>query len=57
MVESQVKDDLRIVLTDESKKLALEMVALEIMQDHLHLFVGANPTHIPYAIRFSPQQS
>jgi putative transposase len=26
------------------------MLALEIMPDHLHLFVGAKPTHIPYVI-------
>jgi putative transposase len=32
------------------KKLELEMLALEIMPDHLHLFVGAKPTYIPYVI-------
>jgi len=33
-----------IILTDECKELKLEMLALEIMPDHLHLFVGAK-TH------------
>jgi len=50
LLEGKVKDSLITVLTDESKKLQLEMLALEIMPDHLHVFVGAKPTHIPYVI-------
>jgi len=45
VLEDQVKDELRIILTNECKALYLEMLALEIMPDHLHLFVGAKPTH------------
>ena len=45
-----VKDELQKILEEESKKLHLEMLASEIMPDHLHLFVGAKPTHIPYLI-------
>jgi putative transposase len=45
-----VKVELSIILTDECKELKLEMLALEIMPDHLHLFVGAKPTHIPCVI-------
>jgi putative transposase len=45
VLEGQVKDELRNILTDECKELELEMLALEIMPDHLHLFVGAKPTH------------
>ncbi len=45
-----VKDELQKILEEESKKLQLEMLALEIMPDHLHLFVGAKPTHIPCVI-------
>jgi len=45
-----VKDELGIILTDEYKELKLEMLALEIMPDHLHLFVGAKPTHISCVI-------
>ena len=47
VLEGQVKDELRTILTDECKELELEMLALEIMPDHLHLFVGAKPIHIP----------
>ena len=45
-----VKEELQKILEEESKTLRLEMLALEIMPDHLHLFVGAKPTHIPYVI-------
>ena len=45
-----VKDELQKILEEESKKLQLGMLALEIMPDHLHLFVGAKPTHIPCVI-------
>ena len=45
-----VKGELQKILEEESKTLRLEMLALEIMPDHLHLFVGAKPTHIPYVI-------
>ncbi len=50
VLESLIKDELRSILTDECKELALELRALKIMPDHLHLFVGAKPTHIPYVI-------
>jgi len=45
-----VKEELQKILEEESKTLQLEMLALEIMPDHLHLFVGAKPTHIPCVI-------
>jgi putative transposase len=48
--KTEVKDSLRKILSAECKELELEMLALEIMPDHLHLFVGAKPTHIPYVI-------
>jgi putative transposase len=47
VLDGQVKDELRIILTNECKELKLEMLALEIMPDHLHLFIGAKSTHIP----------
>ena len=50
VLEGQVKDELSIILTNECKVLELEMLAFEIMPDHLHLFIGAKPTHIPYVI-------
>jgi hypothetical protein len=36
VLEGQVKDELKNILTTECKELALEMFALEIMPDHLH---------------------
>ena len=45
LFKGQVKDELRNILINECKEFALE-----IMPDHLHLFVCAKPTHIPYVI-------
>jgi len=50
LLEDKVKDTLTFILTEQCKQLHLETLALEIMPDHLHLFVGAKPTHIPYLI-------
>ena len=50
LLEGKVKDSLREILTGECKKLGMEMLAVEIMPDHLHLFIGAQPTHVPYRI-------
>ncbi|RLF35248.1 MAG: IS200/IS605 family transposase [Thermoplasmata archaeon] len=47
VLEGNVKKSLNIIQTKECKKLQLRTLALEIMPDHLHLFVGAKPTHIP----------
>ena len=46
MFEGQIKDELRIILINECKELESEILALEIMPNHLHLFVGVKPTHI-----------
>ena len=47
VLKGNVKKTLNIVLTKECKKLQLRTLASEIMPNHLHLFVGAKPTHIP----------
>jgi putative transposase len=41
---------LKTVLEEQCKELELEMLASEIMPNHLHLFVGAKLTRIPYVI-------
>lgn len=46
----KVKETLRTILEEQCRKLELEMLALEVMPDHLHLFVGAKPTHVPCEI-------
>jgi putative transposase len=50
VLEGDVKKTLDIILKKECTKLHLNTLALEIMPDHLHLFVGAKPTHIPAVI-------
>ena len=50
VLEGEVKTALNTILIDQCKELQLETLALEIMPDHLHLFVGARPTHIPSVI-------
>ena len=50
LLRDDVKKTLDIILTKECKKLQLNTLALEIVPDHLHLFVGAKPTHIPAII-------
>ena len=50
LLEDNVKTALNTILIYQCKQLHLETLALEIMPDHLHLFVGAKPTHIPYII-------
>lgn len=41
---------LRTIINGQCEELKLDLLALEIMPDHLHLFVGAKPTHTPYKI-------
>ena len=50
LLKDNVKTALNTILIEQCKKLRLEALALEIMPDHLHLFVGAKPTHVPYII-------
>ncbi len=38
---------LRDILEGQCKDLNLELLALEVMPDHIHLFVSALPTHSP----------
>ena len=50
VLSGPVKEELVIILNDECKELKLEMLALEIMPDHLHLFVSAKSTRITCVI-------
>jgi len=38
------------ILEGQCEELKLQMLALEIMPDHIHLFVAALPTHTPFQI-------
>jgi putative transposase len=42
-----VEDALRQLLTEKAPALDVEIEALEIMPDHVHLFVSAPPTQAP----------
>lgn len=43
----QVADDLRDLLYKKAEELQVKIEALEIMPDHVHLFVSADPTEAP----------
>jgi putative transposase len=43
----QVADDLRDLLYQKAKEMDVEIEALEIMPDHVHLFVSSDPTEAP----------
>ena len=38
------------ILNAQCQELNVEKLALEVMPDHLHLFVSAKPTHTPFQI-------
>ena len=41
---------LKTIIEGQCKELSIQNLALEIMPDHLHLFVGARPTNTPFKI-------
>ena len=43
----QVADDLRDLLFQKAKEMDVEIEALEIMPDHVHLFISCSPTDAP----------
>ena len=50
LTDKKVIEVLTTILKGQCEDLKVEMLALEIMPDHIHLFVGAKPTHTPYKI-------
>jgi len=50
VLEGRVKEVLEDIIRGQCKELGLDCLALEVMPDHLHLFVGAKPTHTPFEI-------
>ena len=47
MLVGQVEDVLRRLLAEKAPALDVEIEALEIMPDHVHLFISAPPTEAP----------
>ncbi len=50
ILTGKVKEVLKTIIEGQCKELSVNNLALEIMPDHLHLFVGAKPTHKPCEI-------
>jgi putative transposase len=50
VLKDKVVEVLRNIIEGNCMDMHLEMLALEIMPDHIHLFVGAKPTHTPFKI-------
>jgi len=46
----EVEDALKSLLLQKSQELGLEIKAMEVMPDHVHLFVAADPTDAPQRI-------
>ena len=40
----EVKEDLEKLIKEKARELEIEIVGMEIMPDHIHLFVSAKPT-------------
>ena len=47
---SKVREVLKEIIDGQCQELSLNNLALEIMPDHMHLFVGAKPTVTPFKI-------
>ena len=43
----EVAEDLRSLLHQKAKELEVQIEALEIMPDHVHLFIESDPTEAP----------
>lgn len=46
----KVRDVLAQIVEGQCQDLGVELLALEIMPDHVHLFVSASPVHVPWMI-------
>ena len=46
----KVREVLKTIIDGQCQELSINNLALEIMPDHLHLFVGAKPTVTPFKI-------
>ena len=50
LLYGKVKMVLEQIIRGQCSDIGIDVLALEIMPDHIHLFVGAKPTHTPYKI-------
>lgn len=47
LLTGKVAEVLRTIIEGQCREMQCEKLALEIMPDHIHLFIGAKPTHRP----------
>ena len=47
ILKGKVAEVLRQIIEGQCQEIGAECLALEIMPDHIHLFIGAKPTHRP----------
>lgn len=50
LVGEKLKEILATIIKGKCEDLKCDLLALEIMPDHVHIFVGAKPTHTPFRI-------
>ena len=50
LVGDKLKEILSTIIKGQCEDLGVELLALEIMPDHIHIFVGAKPTATPCKI-------
>ena len=50
LVGEKLKEILTTIIKGQCEDLQIELLALEIMPDHVHIFVGAKPTSMPCKI-------
>jgi putative transposase len=46
----EVEKRLSVVMRDKAKQLGVDIISLEIMPDHVHLFVKCKPTFAPHQL-------
>lgn len=50
LLYGKVKSVLETIIRTQCEEIGVDVLALEVMPDHIHLFVGATPTHTPFKI-------
>ena len=50
VLQGDVATRLRALLIEKAREIGVEIETMEIMPDHVHLFVKAGPTHAPHFI-------
>lgn len=45
-----IKEDLKVILKNTCESLGIQIQALEVMPDHVHLFVSCSPKISPYVL-------